>query len=79
MHAVCVGHSVLMSPGCSQCGEEGCSVHGRCAGGQQRQSAGEPAGQRRYSDGCNTVCADSIKAVIIKRDNANRMKVLKCL
>lgn len=40
----------LMSPGCSQCGEEGCSVHGRRAGRQSRQSAGEPAGQRRYFD-----------------------------
>lgn len=38
-----------MSPACSQCGEEGCSVHGRCAGGQSRQSTGEPAGQWRYS------------------------------
>ncbi len=49
---------VLMSPGCSQCGEEGCSVHGRRAGRQSRQSTGEPAGQRRYSDGYNTVRPD---------------------
>lgn len=39
---------VLMSPPCSQCGEEGGSVHGRRVGGQSRQSAGEPAGQWRY-------------------------------
>lgn len=45
---------VLMSPGCSQCGEEGGSVHGRRAGRQSRQSAGEPAGQWRYGDGYNS-------------------------
>lgn len=33
---------------CSQCGEEGRSVHGRRAGGQPRQSSGEPAGQWRW-------------------------------
>lgn len=56
--ALCVqfvlARRVLMSSGCSQCGEEGGSVHGRRAGGQSRQSTGEPAGQWRYSDGYNT-------------------------
>ena len=47
VHAVCVGTVCFMSPGCSQCGEEGSSVHGRRAGGQSRQSTGEPAGQWR--------------------------------
>lgn len=47
---VCVvSWCVLMSPDCSQCGEEGCAVHGWRAGGQSRQSTGELAGQWRYS------------------------------
>ena len=58
--ALCVqcvlARRVFMSPGCSQCGEEGCSVHGRRAGRQSGQSSGEPAGQRRYSDGYWTFC-----------------------
>lgn len=53
---------VLMSPGSSQCGEEGSPVHGRRAGGQSRQSAGEPAGQWRYSDGHTTVSIDYFTA-----------------
>lgn len=64
---------VLMSPGCSQCGEEGGSVHGRRAGRQSRQSAGEPAGQRRYSDDYFT--KSNQKSVIIKWDTAMQVQL----
>lgn len=39
-----------MTLNCSQCCEEGGPVHGRRVGRQSRQSAGEPAGQWRYTN-----------------------------